>query len=96
MTRPDTTPGWNAQRRAALYHVLLREWGRSEYGAFIGHSDDLDDPVLVCELCFATARDLDHLKHSAHCLLTRTRAALDAERRGDNEAIRKMLEEMGQ
>ena len=35
------------------------------------------------------------VSHSANCLITHIRAALDAATRGDNEAIRKMLEEIG-
>jgi len=89
MTRkPDTTPGRNAQRRAALYHVLLLEV-RSMVRAFrISGKGDGECPFCANLAWFAD-------RHFDGCLIRRLEAALDAERRGDNEAIKRMLEEIG-
>jgi len=100
MTRKtDFTPFWNAQRRAALYHILLLKIVDSYYSSSDGtHSDS---PVY-CELCGnwidvrlysdTIKRNIDH---GPLCPVKLAEAALVAAQFGDNEAIRKMLEEIG-
>ena len=83
--------GWRTQIK--VFRALLMEWAHSEYGAFIGHTDEWDGDgpsEFVCELCFARSRDLDHLKHTETCLLARTRRALTA----DDDTLRALLETM--
>ena len=77
--KPDTTTGWNAQRRAALYRVLLREVVAFIYAYQIEQGD------------YSSIK----LEETAAALVVRVERALDAEARGDNEAIRKMLAEIG-
>jgi hypothetical protein len=82
MTKTDTQLadlGHAAQRRAALYHVLLREFVsdyESAHPAHCNYCDSWHKPGVT--------------RHDSNCLIERIERALDA----DNDTVRAMLAEV--
>lgn len=80
--------GHAAQRRAAMYHVLLREYIDSEI--YIGYGRATQQNF--CEHCDHYKQPGRDLEHAEDCLIERMKRALTA----DGAEVRAMLAALGE
>lgn len=77
-------------KREAFYHILLREWLRTEYGTLRAFIDDNLGDGIQCSVCgrYTLTHDPNAIAHDSNCLYIRTRSALNA----DADEIARMVD----